>query len=321
MAITDIAYVVFDHQDLAPVERFYLDFGLQLAYRDDQEIAFRPALARGYCYVARRAARPGLAAIAFSASAREDLEAAARFPEASAITPITRAGGGEKVTLTSPDGLPFEIVHGIEPYPALPTRAPATVNNGSTKRRHGEKLRTPLEPAPVLRLGHIALLTRDFARNFAWMQSRLGLRPSDIMYDEHVDDQVGSFMHLEGDGQWTDHHAVALFPDARPRVHHVSFEIEDLDTQAMGSEWLGRQGWKRTWGIGRHIYGSQIFDYWFDPSGNIAEHFTDGDLVRPGSEPQLVPLDDASLYVWGPPMRPADFVAMAPHHTPAEQRD
>jgi catechol 2,3-dioxygenase-like lactoylglutathione lyase family enzyme len=316
MAITDIAYVVFDHPDLGAVERFYQDFGLRLAYRSDGEIAFRPALARSYCYVARQAERPGLAAIAFTASTRADLEAAARFPEASAITPILREGGGEKVTLTSPDGLPFEIVHGIAPYPALATRAPLTVNNGSAKRRHGEVLRAPLEAAPVLRLGHIALLTCDFRRNFAWMQSRLGLQPSDIMYGKDQADRVGAFMHLQGDGAWTDHHSLALFPDPHPRVHHVSFEVEDLDTQAMGNQWLGRQGWTHTWGIGRHVYGSQIFDYWFDPSGNIAEHFTDGDLVRPGTPPKLVPLDDASLYAWGPPMEPARFVAMAARHEP-----
>lgn len=314
MAITDIAYVVFNHTDLSPIERFYQDFGLRLAWRRDDEIGFRPSLGRGYCYVARRAERPGLAAIAFTAATREDLVAAARFPEASAITPIEREGGGEKVTLTSPDGLPFEIVHGIAPYPALTTRPPLVVNHGSAKRRRGDLVRAPLEAAPVLRLGHVAILTRDFPRNFAWMQSRLGLQPSDIYYHPDSKDHVGAFLHLQGDGEWTDHHALALFPDAHARVHHVSFEVEDIDTQAMGGQWLGSQGWKHTWGIGRHLYGSQIFDYWFDPSGNIAEHFTDGDLVRPGTPPNLVPLDNASLYAWGPPMEPARFAAMAPRH-------
>lgn len=314
MAIHDIAYVVYDHPDLDAAERFYVDFGLRVAYRNEHEIAFRPTLERGYCYVARKAAKPALAAIAFRASSRADLEAAIRFPEASPIEPIPREGGGERVRLTSPDGLPFEIVHGIQPYPALETRPALTFNTGRDKRRHGDTQRPPLEPAAVLRLGHIALLTGDFRGNFEWMQSRLGLRPTDVMYDENEGHQVGAFMHLGGAEGWTDHHTLALFPDSSPRVHHVSFEIEDIDAHGMGSEWLKKRDWKRVWGIGRHVYGSQIFDYWYDPAGNIVEHFTDGDLVQPNTQPALVALSNDSLFAWGPPMEPAAFVGMAPRH-------
>lgn len=314
MAINDIAYVVFDHTDLQAAERFYTDFGLKVAYRTADEIGFRPALARSYCYVACKADKPGLRAIAFSAGNRSDLEQATEFPEASAITAIGREGGGEKVTLRSPDGLPFEIVHGIKPYEELHVRPALTLNTGRSKRRHGEFQRPPLEPAAILRLGHVALLTNDFKANFEWMQSRLGLRPTDIMHGDSKENLVGSFMHLSGGAEWTDHHTLALFPDPHPRVHHISFEIEDLDAQGMGNQWMKKQGWKHTWGIGRHIYGSQIFDYWFDPDGNIAEHFTDGDLVRPDSPANLVALDDESLFAWGPPMQPADFVNMAARH-------
>lgn len=314
MPITDIAYAVYDRTDLDVAERFYTDFGLKVAYRNDAEVAFRPAFERGYCYIARKADRPGMRAIAFTASERADLEAAAEFPEASPITPIEREGGGEKVMLTSPDGLPFEIVHGITPYPAIATRAALVLNNGSVKRRHGEFQRAPLEPAAVLRLGHVALLTNDFKRNYEWMKSRLGLLPSDIMYDDDKNNPLGAFMHMGGGGEWTDHHTLALFPDAEPRVHHFSFEIEDLDAQGLGHEWLQRRGWKPVWGIGRHVYGSQIFDYWFDPAGNIVEHFTDGDLVRPGSQPGYCPMDEESLFAWGPGMRPVDFVRLAARH-------
>ena len=314
MAITDIAYVVFDHTDLDAAERYYTDFGLTVAYRTSDEIGFRPAMERGYCYVACKAAKPGLRAIAFNASERADLEAAARFPEASPILAIEREGGGAKVMLKSPDGLPFEIVHGIKPYPKIETRAALTFNTGHDKPRRGEFQRAPKSQAPVLRLGHIALLTNNFQANFEWMQSRLGLRPTDIMFGEDKNVHVGSFMHVGGAQDWTDHHTLALFPDPHPRVHHISFELEDLDAQGMSNMWMTQQGWKPVWGIGRHIYGSQIFDYWFDPDGNITEHFTDGDMVRPGSDPSYCALDDDSLFAWGPPMQPAHFVSLAARH-------
>jgi catechol 2,3-dioxygenase-like lactoylglutathione lyase family enzyme len=48
------------HTDLEATERFYTDFGLTVAYRIENEIGFRPALARGYCYVACKASKPVL---------------------------------------------------------------------------------------------------------------------------------------------------------------------------------------------------------------------------------------------------------------------
>ena len=34
-----------------------------------------------------------------------------------------------------------------------------------------------------------------------------------------------------------------------------------------------------TTGVGRHVLGAQVFDYWRDPWGHVLEHFTDGDLL------------------------------------------
>ena len=35
--------------------------------------------------------------------------------------------------------------------------------------------------------------------------------------------------------------------------------------------WLERKGYKIVWGVGRHLLGSQIFDYWWDTSGFMIE--------------------------------------------------
>ncbi|KAJ3942922.1 uncharacterized protein N0V96_007152 [Colletotrichum fioriniae] len=40
------------------------------------------------------------------------------------------------------------------------------------------------------------------------------------------------------------------------------FEVNDMDTQALGHEWLLKKGYTNCWGIGRHVLGSQLFDYW-----------------------------------------------------------
>ena len=70
-------------------------------------------------------------------------------------------------------------------------------------------------------------------------------------------------------------------------------------------------GYQRSWGIGRHIQGSQIFDYWRDPDGFLVEHFTDGDLFDCTLEPGWAPMTASGLAQWGPPAT-KDFLGIKP---------
>ena len=76
----------------------------------------------------------------------------------------------------------------------------------------------------------------------------------------------------------------------------------------MGQEYLLSRGWKHAWGMGRHVLGSQIFDYWRDPWGDKVEHFCDSDLFTADHPTSVSPLTMGSLYQWGPPT-PKDFEA------------
>ncbi|KAL3430310.1 hypothetical protein BDV09DRAFT_199758 [Aspergillus tetrazonus] len=122
------------------------------------------------------------------------------------------------------------------------------------------------------------------------------------------DREVMTFMHLDLGEEYTDHHTMFLQrapPTARETyVHHTSFEVADFDTQLMGLQYLARKGWKNVWGVGRHILGSQIFDYWYDSSKFEIEHYADGDVVdrdNPTRREAVGPLS-----VWGPEL-PSDF--------------
>lgn len=102
-------------------------------------------------------------------------------------------------------------------------------------------------------------------------------------------------------------------------MHHSSFEVNDFDTQLLGHDYLQNKGWTNCWGVGRHVLGSQIFDYWlvqshsfgslkddtdeaarFDASGNVVEHYSDGDLVNVDTAFERHPEAPDSLYIWGP---------------------
>lgn len=45
--------------------------------------------------------------------------------------------------------------------------------------------------------------------------------------------------------------------------------------------------------------GSQIFDYWFDPSGFILEHYVDGDLLDMREPTHNTKAAPDNLHVWG----------------------
>ena len=87
---------------------------------------------------------------------------------------------------------------------------------------------------------------------------------------------------------------------AKKGLNHVSFEVQDIDDLWAGHEWLANQGYNHCWGIGRHLLGSLIFDYWNDPWGRLHEHWTDSDLVNADHAYRLVPQSQGLRSQWGP---------------------
>jgi hypothetical protein len=92
---------------------------------------------------------------------------------------------------------------------------------------------------------------------------------------------------------------------------HSAYQVADLDALAAGGEYLRERGYQRSWGIGRHIEGSQIFDYWRDPDGFLVEHFSDGDVFDSTLEPGWGPMSASGLAQWGPPAT-RDFLGVKP---------
>ena len=88
-------------------------------------------------------------------------------------------------------------------------------------------------------------------------------------------------------------------------------QVSDLDALASGGEYLADKRYRRSWGIGRHIQGSQIFDYWRDPDGFLVEHFSDGAMFDSTLEPGWAPFTASGLTRWGPPAT-KDFLGTTP---------
>ena len=55
------------------------------------------------------------------------------------------------------------------------------------------------------------------------------------------------------------------------------------------------------WGIGRHVLGSQVYDYWSDPWGRVHEHWADSDRLNVANGSNLVSAEEALVSQWGEP--------------------
>jgi hypothetical protein len=161
----------------------------------------------------------------------------------------------------------------------------------------------------VHKLGHMGYVYRDFDTEIKWYTGNFNFVPSDILHHwDFSNMDVLAFMHLDLGKTYTDHHVLFL-QRAQPEVkqsfiHHSSFEVADFDTQLIGHQWLAKKGWKSVWGVGRHVLGSQIFDYWQDPTGFKIEHYADGDLVNIDTPTKRDVVGPFSI--WGPEV-PKDF--------------
>ena len=120
-----------------------------------------------------------------------------------------------------------------------------------------------------------------------------------------------SFIRCDQGSVPSDHHTLAMMLGPTDRYVHSAYQVSDLDALAAGGEHLLEQGYYRSWGIGRHIQGSQIFDYWRDDRGFLVEHFTDGDLFDASLTPGWAPMTASGLAQWGPPAT-SDFLGIKP---------
>ena len=261
-----LAWLEFEKPDLDRAERFGTDFGFTVADRTPDTVLLRGRQAAAACLVIRRGPQARFVGPAFAAAARDDLDRLARGTGGT----VTAHWGGHTVLLRDPSGYPVRVVHGVPDLPALPERGPLPLNFGSEPARLNATQRPARRPAEIQRLGHVVLGTTRFGAALDWYLDTLGLivvrlpvpaRPARTRADDGVHP-------LRPGSVPTDHHTLAMALRPHTGYVHSAYEVTDLDALAAGGEYLRERGYFRSWGIGRHIQGSQIFDYWRDPDGS-----------------------------------------------------
>ncbi|WYL95714.1 MAG: VOC family protein [Gloeotrichia echinulata IR180] len=297
--IADIAYVTYKHPNLRECEQFLNDFGMITSFKSENSLYLRGRGKSHHIYVVNLAETPGFVGFALEAISEKVLQELAELSEASTIEEMKTPGGGQRVIITDPNGFNIEVVYGIEEVEPLPMPEPMLWNNGSVKTRFGTTQRPKKEPSPILRLGHIGIDVKDFETSYEWYQKTFGLKATDLIYYGHPSLTVGGFLRCQKGSEWVDHHTIAMLQGSEPKVHHTAFEVQDFDAVSIGHHWLLEKGWTPVWGVGRHLLGSQVFDYWKDPFGSLIEHFTDGDVFNESTKTSVHAGGLDILYQWG----------------------
>jgi len=310
---TSLAHLIFERPDFAPAEAFLTDFGLSVACRAEDRLYLRGTAAAPYCYRIERAERPRFVGMGFTVSHRHDLEALAEACGPAAIRNAEHPGGGEMLSLIDPSGFVVEVIRLQTPVPEQPHREALHFNHAGHGIRINGTQRPPISPPEVIRLGHCVLEVADYQATCGWYTQHLGLIPSDVQVLPDGSPAV-SFMRLDLGDQAADHHTLAIAQGFMPLYSHSAYEVVDTDAVGMGQRVLRDRGWKHAWGIGRHILGSQIFDYWQDPWGDKHEHYCDGDLFTADRPTGIHPVSRDAMSQWGQPM-PRSFTK--PRMTPS----
>ncbi|WP_446210276.1 VOC family protein [Micromonospora sp. IBSANI012] len=310
--VHDLAWLEFEKPDLERAELFARAFGFTTSSRTADELHLRGTDPGSPCVLIRRGPRSRFIGPAFRAAEPQDV---LRLADATGTTiaPLPESLGGVTVDLVDPSGARVRVVADTHELPALPTQVPLTFNVGHDVARTNATQRPPQEPAKVQRLGHVVLQTTRYQETLNWYLQHLGLIVSDFLYHQGQRERgpVMSFIRCDRGSTPTDHHTLAMTLGPANRYVHSAYQVPDLDSLAAGGEHLLDRGYQRSWGIGRHIQGSQIFDYWRDPDDFLVEHFTDGDLFDSTLEPGWAPMSASGLAQWGPPAT-KDFLGMRP---------
>ncbi|MEU3856461.1 VOC family protein [Streptomyces sp. NPDC028722] len=316
--VADLAWLEFEKPDLDRAEVFARDFGFAIAARTAGELWLRGTFVGSPCMVIRRGSTSRFIGPAFRAAESADVDRLARAV-GHTVRDIDVPGGGRSVALLDPSGLPLRVVHCAE-LPALPEPPPLTLNTGIGHRRTNATQRPPREPSRIQRLGHVVLETRLFTRTLNWYLDTLGMIVSDFLFLDGQRERgpTMAFIRCDQGGTPVDHHTLALHLGPGNGYVHSAYQVTDLDAIAAGGEYLAERGYRRSWGIGRHIQGSQLFDYWRDPDHFMLEHFADGDLFSCDLEPGWAPMSASGLAQWGPPVT-RDFLGTNP--SPAKLRE
>jgi catechol 2,3-dioxygenase-like lactoylglutathione lyase family enzyme len=297
--VTDLAFGRLQSPDLDVAEEFLTHFGMTRVERTAKALYMRGTDPGSHIHVTHLGPSK-FVGLAFHVASEDDLRRFTEAPGASGVETIDEPGGGKRVRVADPHGYQMEVIWGFKPLAALAVRRHET-NWGEEKlRRAGKLMRLERGPSQVKRIAHAVIMTQGARDKIKWYREMFGFVPSDEVYAGPKDNIIASFNRCDRGDTFVDHHTFLCFEGPNTGLNHLSFEVPTYDDLMMGHEHLRQAGkYEHVWGIGRHLLGSQIFDYWKDPWGRVHEHWTDTDVLNMQHEPKLHSAEEGLVSQWG----------------------
>jgi len=299
--VTDIAYGRLRSPDLDVAEEFLTHFGLVKMERTKNALYMRGTDSPHHLHVTEKG-DPAFVGLAYYAPSEDDLRRLAKAPGASGVEEIDEPGGGKRVRLKEPNGYQIEVVYGIESLRPIPVKRDPVNTGTEPLRRAGVLMRLPKDPTPVKRIAHGVMASPKVKETVQWFREALGFICSDDVYAGTKDNIIGSFNRCDRGDEYVDHHVFFCIVNEKAGLNHLSFEVHDIDDVFTGHQSLEALGkYEHMWGIGRHLLGSQVYDYWADPWGRVHERWADSDRLNAKSASNLLPAEEALVSQWGGP--------------------
>ncbi|MEM8935012.1 MAG: VOC family protein [Pseudomonadota bacterium] len=299
----DLAYARYRAPDLEVMTTFLSDFGLTVQEHVGAD-GVRRLFSKGvggtpYVHIVEEGPAEFLG-VGFEMTSMAGLEAVSKKDGASEIEEIDAPGAGLQVRFEDENGYRVDAVYGWVASNTQKISERVSLNTMASRQRFNDPVRLNRGPVDVQRIGHCVIKVKSFRESERWFKERFGMITTEEIYLGEPSNVVGAFLRIDGGERPTDHHTLFLFQADTPGNLHTAFEVSDWDSVMLGHDYLKSKGYMQHWGVGKHVLGSQVFDYWEDPYGNVVEHFTDSDLFDADHPVRLEPLENVIGVQWGP---------------------
>ena len=162
----------------------------------------------------------------------------------------------------------------------------------------GAPARSAAKKVAPTRLSHMALFTSNVTNSLAFYTKALGLQ---------LADRSGDIIAFTYGRHGSDHHLLAFLIGGGGGLHHSSWDMPNVEALGLGNTQMRVAGYDRHWGPGRHVLGSNYYNYVKDPFGQWWEYSSHIDYIEKNADWTIANFsDEDALYLWGPDL-PADF--------------
>jgi catechol 2,3-dioxygenase len=246
--ITGLRSVELGVKDLSMWAAFYgRIWGLEEVSSEGDTIHLRATGTEHHAVTLRQRPQAGLLGVHFAASDRNAVTALHAKAKAFGVKVLSEpadlpgsAGGGFGFKLRSPDGHELNVSADVASHPnEIPDRS------------------------KPFKLSHVVLNSSQVGDETAFFVDVLGFKLSDSI-------QMMDFVRCSAD-----HHSVALARAAGPSLNHMAYEMTNIDGLMRGAGRMKAHGFNLEWGVGRHGPGDNVFSYFVEPNGFVAEYTTE----------------------------------------------